>query len=117
MDFAVESRGRKLENSRCRRYQPYGASVRHCGCKRKAANPEISLDFTSVHELTPFGTTSETMCPRRLLWLWAHAVDGQILRVIEKQWFILSARQKLFQLILRMLFLSFVRKVLYDQHV
>jgi len=55
MDFAVESRGRKFANTRGRIYQPYGASVRHCGWNRKAANPEIASDFAGVHHLTPFG--------------------------------------------------------------
>lgn len=90
MDFAVESRGRKLANSRCRRYQPYGASVRHCGAIEKPQIQKSFWNFTGVHELTPLGPVPETMCLRGLLRLWAHSIDGQILWAIEKQRLILS---------------------------
>ena len=108
MDFAVESRGRKLANSRCRKYQPYGASVRHCGCNRKDTNPEIAPDSTGVHGVTPFHPSPETRAACGLLRFWAHAINSQILRVVEKQRFILPPRQKLFQLTFRMLFFSLI---------
>lgn len=54
MDFAVESREETLANLQCRKYQPSGASVRHCGANGKATNPQIASDSPGVHGPTPF---------------------------------------------------------------